>query len=108
MRTSKMATEVTVEIPRTVLEDERRENRDKIMEHLVYCGKGDVCVWKGRVGELGLWMVLCQLGRDSQGAGLELGSWEATMLVWMREDGGVDRVTTSGIVNAELMCMNKG
>lgn len=63
--------------------------------------------------ELGLWMALCQLGGDSQEAGFEAESWEATMLVWVRDDGAVDKrkgngVVTSGLVNAELICMSKG
>lgn len=101
MRNIKMASVVTEEIPRTVLEDERRENGDKVIKDLVHCGKRGMCVWKERMGELGLWMALCQLVGDSQGAGLEARSWEATMLVWVRDDDGVDRrkgyrVMTSG------------
>lgn len=38
---------------------------------------------------------------------------EVTMLVWVRDDSGVHKrngngVVTSGIANAEFMCMSKG
>lgn len=49
------------------------------------------------MGELGLWMALCQLGGHSQGSGSEAETWEATTLVCVRDDGGVDKRKGNGV-----------